>query len=382
MAILQKGKGQDWVNESLLPALKNRAEKSLLLALIPDLLDRKEIPDIEAITKTVFWGTIDQLKIDDSDLERHFKYPYEVGHVKPHWRANYESYEKTQVSRFMALAKKLGLHGLSDEADRLIDNCCGSVAETHRPKPVQLQTDTGMRGGLHVRDKPHLLAEFILADFVDVVEQTGRPAPASLKPFFESLVRHYVHSELPPWLKKPVGWAHNVRQCGSSSGQFFGRDPERCRESGPCKELYNFLRGHLNGGLPGDRFRCKEADKDKDGATPAALVETKLGNEYTLDPDIHKKYIVNLENRLLAFRTSFVRAALGDALYEELVLLGGIRKPPPGEDKDETVPLSCEDPAACPSVPVQGSERKKRAASGSFEQPTCSKERRRGRSMK
>ncbi|KAK8062540.1 hypothetical protein PG997_014637 [Apiospora hydei] len=349
MAILQKGKGQDWVNESpsafsLLPALKSRAEKSLHLALIPDLLDHKEIPDVEAIIKTIFWGTIDQLKVDESDLERHFKYPYEV-------------------SLFMALAKKLGLHGLSDEADRLIDNCCGSIAEAHRPKPVQLQTNTGMWGGLHVYESPRLLAEYILADFVDVVQQSGRPAPASLKPFFESL-------------------------CGSS-GNFIGREPERCRESGPCKELHDFLvseteemhrfelpweeRSHLQRGLPGNLFRCKEVDKSKDGASPAALVVTKLGKEYTLDLDIHKKDIANLEKRLLAFRTPFVRAALGDELYEELVLLGGIRKPPPGEDKDKIVPLSCKEPAAWPSAPLQVSEKKKRPASGSFEQPAASK---------
>ncbi|KAK8000939.1 hypothetical protein PG991_013161 [Apiospora marii] len=382
LRLLDRGKGIDWVNDSLLPALKDRADKSLLLTLAPTLLDRAATQDTKAIAKGVFWGTVDQLEVDASDLVPAVESSYSMGRGQSHWSefTDVSRYRESRIAGFMHLARKCMLHGLWDEADRVIDICCSSVAEAHK-RPVLLQQVHGVSRGYNVSYVPHKWAEMFLADVVDTIHQSGRPAPASLKPFFESLVRHYVLAEIGPFPKKPVGWAHKRRECPGNT--YVIGDPDRCRDSGACRELNDFLasrteqthrfsmvgklRDHIQSRLPAEQFHCQTV---KSGS-PYTLVVTKLGTEYPTDLQQHIKDIGNLEKRLLAFRTPCVQAALGDELYAELVLLNDIRKPP-GNNPDERVPLVHTQDGPAPSVLAQGSGNK-RPGSVSFDQPGASR---------
>ncbi|KAK8112876.1 hypothetical protein PG984_013402 [Apiospora sp. TS-2023a] len=383
LRLLGGGKGMDWVNDSLLPVLKDRAEKSLLLALIPTLLDRAATQDTKPIAKALFWGTVSQLKVDTSDLVPAIETSYKVGSGRSHWGefTDISGYRESRIAGFMHLVRKCMLHGLWDEADKLTDICCSSVAEAHK-RPVLLEPARGFSRGYNynVSYVPHKWAEKFLSDVVDTIHQSGRPAPASLKPFFESLVRHYVLAEIGPFPKKPVGWGHKRRECPGNS---YVMGDDRCRTSGPCKELNDFLesrteqthrfsmaarlREHIQHRLPAEHFHYQTV---KDG-TPHTLVVTKLGTEYQADFDQHMKDISNLEKRLLAFRKPCVGDALGSELYAELVLINNIRKPP-GNNPDERVPLVHTQTGPAPSVLAQGSGNK-RPASASFYQPSGSK---------
>ena len=157
-------------------------------------------------------------------------------------------------------------------------------------------------------------------------------------------------------------------------------------EIGACKELNEFLKSetepsrqfqspgesyyHFRKGLlPSKHFRLETVGDGR--GPPSTLVVTKLGTEYQEDLEMHKAEIQKLEKRLLAFRTPFVKAVLGDELYAELVLLSDIRKPP-GTDSGTLVPLSFTEPSAEPSGPAQ-EPGTKRPASGDIEQAAASR---------
>ncbi|KAK8078953.1 hypothetical protein PG994_002760 [Apiospora phragmitis] len=366
--------------------MKSRAEKAFILGLISTLLDQAGTHYMKAIARSIIRGTIDQLKADASDLVQAVRGPNSSTNDESNWGSltTPSSYETSQVACFMVIAKKCMLHGLWDKAAWVIDNCCCSVAEEHKDKPpVLLKSSSWLSKALHISYVSW--GKQFLADVVDLVQQSGKPAPASFKPFFESLVRHYILAEIPPWPKQPVGWAHRRRECPGNP-RVVRRDPHHCRDRGTCKELNDFLesstekshrftlaadlRDHIHHRLPVEIFRLETI---KDGASDTTPVVTKLGTEYQAELDQRKVNIQNLEKRHLAFRIPCVQTALGDELYTELVLLRNIRTPPGDESGEQLVPLAYTTTAKTTGAELnalaEGSVGKKRPARGSFDLP-------------
>ncbi|KAK7993667.1 hypothetical protein PG989_007048 [Apiospora arundinis] len=385
MSLLKEKKSLQWVNEIVLPALKCRADKSFLLTLIPALVDHMGTIHVDIITSRILGGTMAQLKPDVRDLVSIVSSSASRG-GQSHWGAQITItvYKESQLARFTTLIRKCMEHGLCDEAAQLMDHCCTNVAEAHKEPVIGRSAAYGApRAVDNVSYVPQKWAEFFLGDVVHAIQHSGKPAPESFKAFFERLLRHHVLAEIPPYPKKPVGWAHKRMECPINSPG----EAERCGNSGTCKELNDFLestteqkhsfaraaklREHIENRLSPDHFKFWTT-KSRGG--PHTLVVTKLETGHEADVKKHLTNIRNLEKRVRPYRIPWIKEILGDELYAELVLLEKIRTPP--EDGAQPVPLVYKesDAAALPGVPAQASGNK-RPASGNFEYPIASKAR-------
>ncbi|KAI1120665.1 hypothetical protein F5Y10DRAFT_120384 [Nemania abortiva] len=297
--IIPKLDDSTWLTDCLVPALIARGRKFLVRNVVAKLLERKP----EEIRKntldaaiTILQSTYSNVTLDATD----FKGSY---------------FENTKASDFTKFLERTLAHGLNSIVKLLLDAAWAGIELFHKDKGSALPKD---------------MVECFLHRLGRLLQKYEASHLDSTQQLFEFLIRRYMHVGTPSYPRKLPGWSRKPRGCG-------------CGWCTRCKELDTFLRSedesehkfdagkesysshsHIECKLPKPLFQC---DHDKDtGAMTVSKLQDGQDKEFGEDLWAYLKEVDEFEKPFLELRSEYMEGLLGKPVYQELVMLAGVKK--------------------------------------------------------
>ncbi|KAL6872875.1 hypothetical protein J3F83DRAFT_588436 [Trichoderma novae-zelandiae] len=213
------------------------------------------------------------------------------------------------LRQFAGLIKQSLTVGASDQAIALVEECHKGFEGTRcswDPSRCHKQS----------------LVQDLLLPLASALYSFGIPPRSGVRGFFELLIRDVLHHQMPQYPEKPSGWRHKRRGC-------------LCCED--CAALNAFLesedqtswslhaaadrRKHIESHLPDSVFK-KETISN---TSPYILVVEKLGTEHREEVAAFRRKLEPFDSVLSPLQGDILRSILGEATYQEIVVLEHIR---------------------------------------------------------
>ncbi|PTB66811.1 hypothetical protein BBK36DRAFT_1118102 [Trichoderma citrinoviride] len=213
------------------------------------------------------------------------------------------------LRQFTTLIKQSLTVGVSQQAIELVEHCYRAFnAAKSSWDPSRFHDES--------------LVEDLLVPLASAFHSCNVCLTPDVRAFFELLIRHALHTQVPKYPKAMTGWRHKRRGCG------------RCED---CAALDIFLesevervwnlraaqhrRSHIEGKLPASIFRYQTIASK----SPYTLRVEKLGTEFQEEVrDFRSKFLVH-DGMLAPLRGAIFQSILGDVAYRELIELEHLR---------------------------------------------------------
>ncbi|KAI0813841.1 hypothetical protein GGR55DRAFT_702813 [Xylaria sp. FL0064] len=303
----------DWINNTLLPKIRDCASKHLLSKFICSLLQKdrdEELNGAQKIASVLLESDMQKLPLAS---------PVSCG-------TSLKSFPRADEEAFCQLLDSCLLSGLQEPVNELLRLSLDLL------DPAAKGEDVSEAEQQHEWIRP----DKVLFDVLGILEKHTMPPSEPARDFIMTMLKEFVLRDLPESPHEPRGCGN----CEKLDAFLISENQEQSTFAGD-----NNVRWHLQQRLPVKLFLCSvcEVGTDSiDSDPPQSGLGLKVVKRL-------REYDMAVMSRI-PLRIGYVRALIGASAYEELILL---RKPSKSSERDKTLKRRAEEDIESPNVKRQ-----------------------------